>query len=148
MGMGLMLMTLNTHLINAAPRGLVGRVTSLTNALQQVVTSLSIAGLATVLTARATAHLSAARAAFAARHARPAGAPSHDVVVRLAHEFHAALSSAFVAAFDDTFRVLIMAAVAGALLGLALRRPQAMPRAAADPVAADIARPQRARIVA
>jgi ketosteroid isomerase-like protein len=83
-----MLMTLNTHLINAAPRRLVGRVTSLTNALQQVVTSLSIAGLATILTARATAHLSAARAALAARHARPAGAPSHDVVVRLAHELH------------------------------------------------------------
>jgi EmrB/QacA subfamily drug resistance transporter len=59
-GMGLMLMTLNTHLINAAPRRLVGRVTSLTGALQQVVTSLSIATLATILTARTTAHLGAA----------------------------------------------------------------------------------------
>jgi hypothetical protein len=135
-GTGLMLMTLNTHLINAAPRRLVGRVTSLTNALQQVVTSLSIAGLATILTARATAHLSAARAASAARHARPAGAPSHNVVVRLAHELHAALSSAFVAA------------VAGALLGVALRRPRAMPTAAADNVAADSASPQGAPIVA
>src|SRR5262249_50872470 len=40
-GMGLMLMPLNTHLINAAPRELVSRVTSLTNALQQVISSLT-----------------------------------------------------------------------------------------------------------
>jgi len=46
-GLGLMLMTLTTYLLNTAPRKLVGRVTSLTNALQQVTTSLSIAGLAT-----------------------------------------------------------------------------------------------------
>jgi len=134
-GMGLMLMTLQTYLLNAAPRRLVSRVTALTNALQQVVTSLSIAGLATILTARTTTHLDAARAALAAR--RPAGttgAPSHDVAVRLAHELHAALNSAFVAAFDDTFRVLIVAAVIGAALGLVLRRPRAVPAAVDDNV--------------
>ncbi len=38
----LMMMALNTHLIAAAPRALVSRVTFLTNALQQVVNSLSV----------------------------------------------------------------------------------------------------------
>jgi len=85
-GMGLMLMPLNTHLLNAAPRALVGRVTSLTNALQQVVNSLSIAGLATILTARTTTHIAAARATLAA-HAptyptRPAPAPRRTVCRR------------------------------------------------------------------
>jgi EmrB/QacA subfamily drug resistance transporter len=48
-GMGLMMMPLNTHVLNSAPRNLVSRVTSLTSALQNVVGSLAIAGLATIL---------------------------------------------------------------------------------------------------
>lgn len=134
-GMGLMLMTLQTYLMTASPRELVSRVTALTNALRQVATSLAIAGLATILTSRATMHLTAAKLAFATRPARPAGAtgaPPHDVVAHVAHELHAALSSAFVAAFGDTFRVLCVAAVAGAVLGLALRRPRAVPAEGAD----------------
>jgi EmrB/QacA subfamily drug resistance transporter len=147
-GMGLMLMTLNTHLINAAPRRLVGRVTSLTNALQQVVTSLSIAGLATLLTARTAAHLGAARSVVASRLARPLGAPPHDVVLRLAHDLHVALAGAVVAAFDDTFRVIIVAAVAGAVLGLALRRPRAISTEVAEDAAVTVESAQGARVAA
>jgi len=141
-GMGLMLMTLQTYLINASPHTLVSRVTALTNALRQVTTSLSIAGLATILTARATTHLTAARAAraaFAVRQARP----PHAMAVRLAHQLHAALTGAITAAFADTFRVMIVAAVAGAVVGLALRRPRgsvslrSAPTAQAEAVPAD-----------
>jgi len=126
-GMGLMLMTLTTHLLNAAPPKLVSRVTSLTGALQQVVTSLSIASLATLLTARAATHLDATKAALAGQ---PAGAS------RLAHELGAAATTALTSAFDDTFRVMIVVAVAGALLGLTLRRPWATSMEAADDLTA------------
>jgi len=139
-GEGLMMMTLNTYLMSASPHALVSRVTALTNALGTVVRALSIAGLATMLTARTTTHLDAVKAAVAAQHARPAGAtgmPPHDVAVRLAHELHAALNGAVAAAFDDTFRVMIVAAVAGAALGLALRRPRTVPAAVEDNVTAE-----------
>jgi len=150
-GMGLMFMTLNTHLINAAPRRLVGRVTALTNALQQVVTSLAIASLATIVTAQARAHLHAARAVFAARHARPtavAGALPHDVAARLAHELGAVMNGAVATAFDETFRVLIVVAVVGAVLGLALRRPPTVPAAVVDEGAVHMDSPQGAHAVA
>jgi EmrB/QacA subfamily drug resistance transporter len=62
-GMGSMIMSLNTHILNAAPRDLVGRVTSLTNALQNVVASLAIATFSTILAARLTLHTVAATAA-------------------------------------------------------------------------------------
>jgi len=55
-GMALMMMPLNTHILNSAPRKLVSRVTSLTAALQSVVNSLAIAGLSTVLASRASFH--------------------------------------------------------------------------------------------
>lgn len=55
MGMGLSFLALNTHLIQSAPSNLVGRVTSLTSATQQVVTSFSVAGLTTIIANR-TAH--------------------------------------------------------------------------------------------
>ncbi|HEY8285148.1 MAG TPA: DHA2 family efflux MFS transporter permease subunit [Chloroflexota bacterium] len=131
-GMGLMLMTLTTHLLNAAPRKLVSRVTSLTNSLQQVVTSLAIAGLATIVTARAATHINDARAAFASTHAHTAGTPTPDVAARLAHELGAVMNAASVTAFADTFRVVIVAAAAGAVLGLALRRPRTSPALEAD----------------
>ncbi|HEY8743085.1 MAG TPA: DHA2 family efflux MFS transporter permease subunit, partial [Chloroflexota bacterium] len=73
-GMGLMFMSLNTHLLNAAPRALIGRVTALTNALQQVVNSLSVAGLATILTSRATTDVGAVKAALAAQSPQTAAA--------------------------------------------------------------------------
>jgi len=120
-GMGLMMMSLNTHLINAAPRALVSRVTSLTNALQQVVNGLTIAALATILTSRITTHITAATTtAVAARTAHPqAAAPTPAVLVRLQH---ALVAKAMALGFDDTFHVMIVAAIVGAVLGLLLRR--------------------------
>jgi EmrB/QacA subfamily drug resistance transporter len=55
-GMGSMMMALNTHVLNSAPRELVGRVTSLTTALQNVVGSLAIATFATIVQARIPVH--------------------------------------------------------------------------------------------
>src|SRR5207253_8440003 len=63
-GMGSMMMALNTHLLNSAPRDLVGRVTSLTNALQNVVASLGVATFATILQARIPAHAADPALAF------------------------------------------------------------------------------------
>ena len=99
--------------------------------MQQVVNSLSVAGLATILTARATTHIMAAKAAFAAQHPRPAGAPSppHSVVEQMAHVLQALLNAAFVAAFQDTFKCMAVAAIIGAVMGLVLRRNRAAQRA-------------------
>lgn len=56
MGMGLSFLALNTHLIQSAPGNLVSRVTSLTSAAQQVVTSFSVAGLTTLIVSRTNHH--------------------------------------------------------------------------------------------
>jgi EmrB/QacA subfamily drug resistance transporter len=56
-GIGSMMMPLNTHLLNTAPRELVGRVTSLTSAMQNVVASLGIATFATILQVRIPWHV-------------------------------------------------------------------------------------------
>jgi len=93
-GMGLMMMPLNTHLLNAAPRHLVSRVTSLTNALQQVVNSLSIADLATILTSRTIGHITAARAGVMAHYPQaanvaPAALPK-AVAARIGQEMQVA----------------------------------------------------------
>ncbi|WP_160043993.1 MULTISPECIES: DHA2 family efflux MFS transporter permease subunit [Paenibacillus] len=56
-GMGLSMMSLNTHVLNATPPHLVSRVTPLTSASQQVVTSLAIAGFTGYLSSRMTANL-------------------------------------------------------------------------------------------
>jgi EmrB/QacA subfamily drug resistance transporter len=117
-GMGLMMMSLNTHLLNAAPRKLISRVTSLTNALQQVVSSLAIAALATILTSRVSFHLQAATAALPASH-RPKGAP---VPPQVAAELHHLSAVAYANAFNDCFMVVAVLAAVGALLGLTLRR--------------------------
>jgi EmrB/QacA subfamily drug resistance transporter len=115
MGMGLMIMSLNTQVMNAAPRALVGRVTALSTALQQVINSLAVAGLATVLSSRATTHISEARAALGAHPA--------------AHTVQQALGGAAAAAFDDTFYVVAGATVIAAFLGLLLRRTQGVQQA-------------------
>jgi EmrB/QacA subfamily drug resistance transporter len=128
-GMGLMFMSLNTHLLNAAPRALIGRVTALTNALQQVVNSLSVAGLATILTSRATTDVGAVKAALAAQAGQAPQAAASQVAAggaaALPPAVQAALSNAFATAFDETFRVMIVAAIVGAALGLLLRRDRA-----------------------
>ena len=120
-GMGMMIMSLNTQLIQAAPRSLVTRVTSLSAALQQVVNALTVAGLSTILTSRIASHVAAATAAaHAFQHT--GGAPAPAVLARLQHGL---VSGAMTLAFDDTFRVMVAAAIAGAVLGLALRRNRA-----------------------
>jgi EmrB/QacA subfamily drug resistance transporter len=135
-GMGLMMMPLNTHLINAAPRKLVSRVTSLTNALQQVVNSLTIAGLATILTSRSTTHINDAKAAILAKYPQLATMPAHPTAASLAHlpksaallmaqvthQITAAVPAAMAHGFDDTYRVMIVGAIIGAVMGLTLRR--------------------------
>jgi hypothetical protein len=60
-----MMMALNTHILGTAPRELVGRVTSLTQALQNVVASLAIATFATILQARLPVHIAEGSAAGA-----------------------------------------------------------------------------------
>jgi EmrB/QacA subfamily drug resistance transporter len=103
-GMGSMMMALNTHLLNSAPRELVGRVTSLTSALQNVVGSLAIATFATILQAR--------------------------IPVRLADGSPA---DATALAFGDVYRVALVIAAIGWALVWTLRRPlpesEAMPTA-------------------
>ncbi|QHW33510.1 DHA2 family efflux MFS transporter permease subunit [Paenibacillus rhizovicinus] len=94
-GMGLSMMPLNTHLMQSAPRELVGRVTSLTNAAQQVMTSFAVAGLSTILAKRVTAHVAEGKEQL----------------------------DAYATGFGDTFLILTFIAVFGAVLGLMLRRP-------------------------
>lgn len=56
-GMGLSMMSLNTYVLNATPRNLVSRVTPLTSASQQVVSSFAIAGFTGYLTSRLTVNV-------------------------------------------------------------------------------------------
>jgi len=120
-GMGLMLMALNTHILNAAPRALVTRVTALTNALQQVVSGFAIAGLSTILTSRIASHV--ATAVSAARTVPHGGPPPTHAV--LAHLQQVMVTRSMALSFDDTFHVITVAAIVGAALGLLLRRNHA-----------------------
>jgi hypothetical protein len=101
-GMGTMMMALNTHVLNAAPRELVGRVTSLTQALQNVVASLAIATFATILQARLPLHLA---------EASDAGAPGP-----------ALLADAAAFAFGDVYRAALTLIVLAWGLAWTLRR--------------------------
>lgn len=116
-GMSLMMMSLNTHLINAAPRNLVSRVTSLTNALQNVVNSLAIATLSTVLATRITTHLSPLGARQPAKGASQGG------------HIPAPVASALASAYSDTLLLVAVIAFIGALIGFGLRRNLAAQRA-------------------
>jgi len=117
-GMGLMMMPLNTHLINAAPRELVSRVTSLTNALQQVINSLTVAGLSTILTTQIASHVASVTAAARAAH-QTGPAPTAAAIDALKHSMMAL-------GFDDTFHVMVVGAIVGAVMGLLLRRQPAV----------------------
>ncbi|WP_123042935.1 DHA2 family efflux MFS transporter permease subunit [Cohnella candidum] len=107
-GMGLMMMPLNSHLMTKAPRELVSRVTSLTGALQQVISSLAVATVVTVL----TTHMKTLAAA--------------DPAMAAAGGDQTATAKAMIAlapkAFDYTFGVMLSVAVFGILLGFVLRR--------------------------
>ena len=105
-GMGLMMMALNTHLLNTAPQQLIGRVTSLTNALQNVVASLAIATFATILQTRISAHV--AELLFGT------SAPSAGVVL-----------DATALAFGDVYRAALVVVALGWCLVWTLRRRHA-----------------------
>jgi MFS family permease len=123
-GMGSMMMALNTYLLNSAPRELVGRVTSLTSALQNVVGSLAIATFATILQARIPVHVAAAAAAAG-------GAPTPSL-----------LADATAFAFGDVYRTAMIVVAVGWCLVWTLRRGQP----AGDPPSAKTDRPEAAPV--
>ncbi|MFC5699764.1 DHA2 family efflux MFS transporter permease subunit [Cohnella faecalis] len=98
-GMGLFMMPLNTHLIQSAPQNLVGRVTSLTNATQQVMMSFAVAGLTTISTTRMQDLLI------------DQGKKAVDLPI-------------YADAFGYTFGILMYVAIVGGVLGLLLKRPK------------------------
>lgn len=99
LGMGFSMMPLNTHVLNSAPRRLVGRVTPLTAAAQQVVVSFAVAGLTGYLTSQITSH------------AASAGADANPL-------------NAVVAGYGDTFFLSACLTTAGVALSLLLRKPK------------------------
>ncbi|WP_409345344.1 DHA2 family efflux MFS transporter permease subunit [Paenibacillus sp. MBLB4367] len=105
-GMGLSMMPLNTHIIQSAPPELVSRVTSLTAAAQQVMSSFAVAGLATMLTSRVEHYM---------------GENPADPL--------AVMSSSY----GDTFFILTGIAIFGAAVALLLRRPKQQPQTAEKP---------------
>ncbi|PKG25314.1 DHA2 family efflux MFS transporter permease subunit [Niallia nealsonii] len=107
-GMGLTMMPVNTHVLNAAPRKLVSRVTPLTTAAQQVVVSFAVAGLTGYLTSHITTHMK-----DVAKGVTPA--------------------EAVTAGFADTFFLSACLAVAGFLFSLLLRKPKNKPEDKPDP---------------
>ncbi len=110
-GMGLSMMPVNTHILKVAPRKLVGRVTPLVSAAQQVIVSFAIAGLASYMGNRVESHMTATKGDAAA---------------------------SLVSAFGDTFLVAGCIAVAGALLAILLRRPKDAEEEGGDAVNAPV----------
>ena len=98
-GMGLTMMPLNTHVLNAAPREWVGRVTSLTAAAQQVVVAFAIAGMTGYLTSQIAVHMG------------EMSAGSNPL-------------AAAVLGFDDVFFLSGCIAVVGVVLSIILRKPK------------------------
>lgn len=96
-GMGLSMMPLNTHLIQSAPQNLVGRVTSLTNAAQQVMTSFAVAGLSTLLASNMKGQLAAGK----------------QLTIQV-----------WATSFGKTFFILVAIAAFGVILGTLLRKPK------------------------
>jgi EmrB/QacA subfamily drug resistance transporter len=131
-GMGLMMMPLNTHLINAAPRKLVSRVTSLTNALQQVVNSLTVAALATILTQRSKTNIAHAQAQVMAHYANVKHL-SAAAATAMKQQLQYASGQAAASAYSDTFKVVLVMAVAGTAMTVVLRRNQAAQAAIQQP---------------
>jgi hypothetical protein len=101
-----MMMALNTHLLNVAPRDLVGRVTSLTAAMQNVVASLGIATFATILQTRIPVHIAEASIV--------AGGPPTPALLENATAF----------AFGDVYRTALILVAVGWCLVWTLRRPR------------------------
>lgn len=110
----MMMMPMNTHLLNKAPSHLVNRVTSLTNSMQQVITSLAVSTLVTILTARTTARGIEMQEAAAAAGKSTAGASQEALLL--------AKQTVLSQGFADTFHIMMFVALGGAVLGLLLRR--------------------------
>ncbi|GGD71956.1 DHA2 family efflux MFS transporter permease subunit [Paenibacillus nasutitermitis] len=118
MGMGLMMMPLNTHLMSKAPRNLVSRVTALTNGLQMVINSLAVASLVTILTSKIKHNVSDLAVSTA-------DGAAVDPKLML---------EASINGYAGTFHIMIFIALFGAVLGLVLRRgSQQAVEAAASP---------------
>jgi EmrB/QacA subfamily drug resistance transporter len=117
-GMALMMMPLSTHVLNAAPRKLVSRVTSLTAALQSVVSSLAIAGLATVVASRPSFHMATAQMQALAAKAHASGHSASQG----AFTMPTFIANEFANAFSDTLMIVVAVSLVGVLLSLALRR--------------------------
>lgn len=124
-GMGLMFMPLNTHLINTAPRELVTRVTALTNALQQVISSITVAGLTTFLTSRPDYQAATRMIKAAAAQAQQAAAHGQHAAATATSGLPDPIARLFSLAFDDSFRLIAIIAVVGAAMGLLLKRTRA-----------------------
>ncbi|MGP7817077.1 MDR family MFS transporter [Niallia sp. 01092] len=106
-GMGLTMMPVNTHVLNAAPRKLVSRVTPLTTAAQQVVVSFAVAGLTGYLTSHVDDHMK-------------------DVV----HGITPAEAAS--SGFSDTFFLAACLAAVGFVFSLFLRKPKTQPKEEVD----------------
>ncbi|MGG1516138.1 MDR family MFS transporter [Paenibacillus oryzisoli] len=118
-GMGLMMMPINSHLIQKAPQDLVSRVTSLTSAMQQVISSFAVAIVVTILTAKVTAEIKAQKLAVTS----PA-------------DMQKAMLTVAPDAFGQTFHIMLFVAICGAVLGLFLRRGR---KAKSEEVRSDVA---------
>ena len=135
-GMGLMMMPLSTHLLNSAPRHLVSRVTSLTGALQSVVSSLAIATYATYLQshiATSMAALSALGGPAGAAGRPPAGAIAPEGVPAAAAQMLPAMAAVFASAFGDTYRLAMIVAAVAVVFALTLRHRPMAAHAPANP---------------
>lgn len=121
-GMGLMMMPLSTHLLNSTPRHLVGRVTSITGALQNVAASLAIATYATYLQAQVNTSIAALNTAGGAAAGVTASAIMPEGMPHAAGQVPAHLAPIFAAAFGDTYRLAMGVALAAAIVALSLRR--------------------------
>ncbi|WP_379138367.1 DHA2 family efflux MFS transporter permease subunit [Paenibacillus sp. sgz500958] len=129
-GMGMMMMPMNTHLLNKAPSHLVNRVTSLTNSMQQVINSLAVSTLVTILTSRATA-----RGVEMKEAAAQAGAGAGSTSPEAAKHF---AKMVLAKGFDDTFHIMMFVAIGGAVLGLLLRRGSKARQQGTEKVRAEI----------
>lgn len=104
-GMGLMMMPINSHLIQKAPQDLVSRVTSLTSAMQQVISSFGVAIVVTILSSRITTLITEQKL--------PMGSPA---------DMQKSMLSVAPDAFGFTFKCMMFIAMCGIVLGFFVRR--------------------------
>lgn len=98
LGQGLTTMQLGTHVLKAAPKDLISRVTPLTASAQQIVGSFAVAIMSGLLTSNIATHMSQGNQKLP--------------------------SAAMVAGFHDTFLVSLVLALCGVVLSLFLRNPK------------------------